>query len=564
MGKSPRESGSVGGCFFHQAACGVAFAELGLFNLACGVTRDVGEDELAGALITGEGEAELVDLLLGAGHAVLDLDDGGGDLTQTVVGEADNGYVADLLVGAEEVLDLDGVEVFTAGDDDVLLTVYQVDEAVLVLAGHIARQEPAVVGENLGGGGGVLVVALHDAVTLDSQLAHLALWDGGAVFVQNAGLPSVACDTDGADLVDILHAQVDATGADGLGEAVVGIIRLAGELFLPTLDQGGGDGLGADVHEPPLGEAVFVHIQVSAVNGVQDILRPGNQKPDDGGSFLGDGLEDPLGADAAEEDGLTAGHQGTEPVHFGAGVVEGGDTEEDVVAGLTVVGLLGLGGGHEGAVIVEDGLREACGARGEVDCGVVVVVDLHGGGDGGAVVDHLIVAGGVGGAVSLLAHEEEIGDTRQLGEDGVHPLGELRTEDQHTGVGQIQAVLDLVGGVAVVHGNHDGAGLEDAEVDGEPLQAVHEEDGYLIALFDAAGEEEVGEAVGADVEIPPGHLAAVALTLGGFDEIILTPGGVLFGLIGGVDLHQGDLLGVETGVFFQVFGDGHREPSFCV
>ena len=318
------------------------------------------------------------------------------------------------------------------------------------------------------------------------------------------------------------------------------------------------------MHESPLGQTVLVHFDVPAVDAVQNVLRPRHQQPHDGGPLLGDGLQDPLGADTAEKDCLTARHQRAEPVHLRARVVQGRDAEEHVVAGLAVVGLLGAGGGHEGAVIVEDGLGEARGTRGEVDSGVVLVADLHGGGDGGAVVHHLIVQGSVGGALVLLAHEEEIGDARQLGKDGIHTLHELGAEDQHPRVGQIEAVLDLVGGVAVVHGHHDGTCLQHAEVDGKPLQAVHEQDSHLVPPLDTAGEQEVGEAVGADVEIPPGHLAAVSLTLGGLDQIIFPPGGALLGLIGGVDLHQSDLVGVESCVFFQVFGNGHGGPSFSV
>ena len=264
------------------------------------------------------------------------------------------------------------------------------------------------------------------------------------------------------------------------------------------------------------------------------------------------------------QDRLTARHQRAEPVHLGTRMVQGRDAEEDVVTGLAVVSLLGLGGGHEGAVIVQNGLGEARGTRGEVDSGVIVVADLHGGGIGGAVVHHLIVEGSIRGALGFLTHEEEIGDARQLWKHRVHALGELGTEHQHPRIGQIQTVLDLVGGVAVVHGHHDSPRLQHAEVDGEPLQAVHEQDGHLVTPLDPAGEQEVGETVGADVEIPPGHLAAVPLTLGGLDQIIFPPGSALLGLIGGVDLHQSDLVGVEPCVSFQIFGNGHGEPSFSV
>jgi hypothetical protein len=38
--------------------------------------------------------------------------------------------------------------------------------------------------------------------------------------------------------------------------------------------------------------------------------------------------------------------------------------------------------------------------------------------------------------------------------------------------------------------------------------------------------------------------------------------GLFFGLVGGVDLHEGNLVGMESCVLFQVFGDGHGETFF--
>lgn len=72
----------------HQADAAILLPQLGLFNLAGGVTGDGGEDDLPGALVPGQVSAELVDLALCAGHALFDLDDGGGDLPQPLVGQA--------------------------------------------------------------------------------------------------------------------------------------------------------------------------------------------------------------------------------------------------------------------------------------------------------------------------------------------------------------------------------------------------------------------------------------------------------------------------------------------
>ena len=104
----------------HQADAAVLLPQFGLFDLAGGVAGDGGEDDLPGALVPGQVSAELVDLALCAGHALFDLDDGGGDLPQPLVGQADDGHVVDLGVGGQEVLNLHRVQVLAAGDDDVL------------------------------------------------------------------------------------------------------------------------------------------------------------------------------------------------------------------------------------------------------------------------------------------------------------------------------------------------------------------------------------------------------------------------------------------------------------
>ena len=514
------------------------------------------EYDLAGALVAGQSLAEFVDLLLRAGHALLDLDDGGGDLAKTGIGQADHGHVLDLVVGAQEVLDLHRVDVLAARDDDVLFAVHQVDEAVLVLAGHIAGVEPAVV-EHLICGLGVLVVALHDAGAVDGQLAHVAGLYGLALFIDDLGLPAVARLADGAHLVDVVHAQVHAAGADGLGQAVVGVVLVVREDLEPAVDEAGRHGLRADVHQPPLVKVIVVQVHTAGLDGVQQVLRPGHQQPDDGALFLGDGAQDPLGLDAAQQHGLAARQQRAEPVHLGAGVVQRRDAQEHVVAGLAVVVLLHLAGAHQRAVVVQYGLGEARGARGEVDGRVVRLGQLHRRRAGGAEGGQLHAVLGVGGRRGV-AHEEQRFDLGQVAHDGVHAGNELRPEHQHLDVGKIQAVLNLVAGIAEVHGNGDAAGLEHAEVDGQPFQAVHQQDAHLGAPLDAPAEQQVGKAVGAAVKIPPAHLAAVGdAGMGAFDQIEVAPGDGVVPLVGGIDLHQRGLGTVQPGVSLQEIRDDH-------
>ena len=72
---------------------------------------------------------------------------------------------------------------------------------------------------------------------------------------------------------------------------------------------------------------------------------------------------------------------------------------------------------------------------------------------------------------------------------------ELRSVEQNVSISFLDAVLDLIRSVAEVQRDCDGAGLQDTKINREPLQAVHKEHSTFLALFDAAGYEEVSHAV---------------------------------------------------------------------
>ena len=333
-----------------------------------------------------------------------------------------------------------------------------------------------------------------------------------------------------------------------------------GEIAHPVLDEGGGHRLGADVHQPPLGQAVVLQLQLTTVQGGQNVLAPGHQQPDDGAALVGDGIEDGLGGVALEQDGPAAGEQGAEPVHLGAGVVQGRDAEEYVlVTGLVVDGLH-PSGLEQGLVLEEDGLGEAGGAGGVVDGRVILILDEHLRGLTGAVGGGGVVVLGKGGAV--LSHKEEQAAPGQGGRHVLHPADELRAEEEHIHVGQLDAVLDLLGSVAEVQRDGDGSGLQNAEIDGQPLQAVHQQDSHLVPLLHPAGEEHVGHPVGLLVEDAPGDLPAVGDGGCGLDELIFLPRDPVLFLDLRVDLHQGGLAAVELVIALQQVGNGHLPRSF--
>ena len=269
-----------------------------------------------------------------------------------MVRHSDYGHILDSHIGAQEVLNLDRVDILSAGDDDIFFAIHQEVKAVLVLLGHIAGVEPLPV-EHGGGGLGVVVVAPHDAGTLDTKLTHRpGLNFGAAILLHNLALPSVAGNANGAHLVDVLHAQMDTAGTGGFGKAIVGVVFMVGEIGQPALNQGRRHRLRANMHESPLGGFIVGELEVTPIQRVQQVLGPGHQQPDNGAFLLRHSLQNRFGRSALQQHRLGAGNQRAKPVHFGPGMVQRWDQQETVVTAGLVMLLLHPGRLHQAFVVM--------------------------------------------------------------------------------------------------------------------------------------------------------------------------------------------------------------------
>src|SRR5262245_40173643 len=115
--------------------------------------------------------AELDDLLLARMRALLERDERLGALPPLLVRNRHHRALEDGRVLGDGLLDLDGRDVLSTGDDDVLLAVAELDVAVGVPDTDVPRVEPAAP-ERLGRGVGLLEVALHDVVAAHDDLAQ--------------------------------------------------------------------------------------------------------------------------------------------------------------------------------------------------------------------------------------------------------------------------------------------------------------------------------------------------------------------------------------------------------
>ena len=326
------------------------------------------------------------------------------------------------------------------------------------------------------------------------------------------------------------------------------------------MDQALGHRLGTDVHQPPLVQLVVAQFQFAAVQCGQDILCPRHQQPYDRALFAADRLQDRLGPGALQDDGLTAGDQTAEPVHLRAGMIQRRNAQEAVVLGLTVMGLLHPCGMDQAPVLMEDRFRKTRRTGGEIDRRVVFFRQFAGREAAAALADQLRQVVRETGTAGAGEHQ---GDMRDLVRDFFHTADEFRPEDHHIALAQVQAVFDLVGGIAEVHRNRQRAGLQDAEIDRQPIDAVHQQDGNLLALADAVAPEHVGHAVRLFIENRPGNFPAVVfLFYAGLNQFKIVPGNPSGFRLVRVDFHQCGVVRPLPGISLQQFNNGHNAFTF--
>ena len=194
--------------------------------------------------------------------------------------QTDYCHIMHFIICTDEIFNLYRIEVFTTTDDNVFLTVYKKNEAVFVFLCHISRKEPAVCKHFLCRFL-IAIIANHNAVTFDCKLADLTFFYFIAVFIHNFHLPAVACFSDTADFMYILHTEMYTTRSDRLGKTIVGIVIVMREDFLPMLDKTLWNRLRTDVHQSPLGKFILIQIYFPGLDGFENILCPRYKKPYD-------------------------------------------------------------------------------------------------------------------------------------------------------------------------------------------------------------------------------------------------------------------------------------------
>ena len=343
--------------------------------------------------------------------------------------------------------------------------------------------------------------------------------------------------------------------SDRLGKAVVGIVIVLGENLLPAMDQARRDRLRTDMHQTPAIQIVFGQIHIPAVNGIENVLRPGDQQPNDAALFVRNSLEDPFRADTAQKDRPAACKQRTEPVHLRARMVQRRNAKETVFAALAVVSLLRQAGMDKALVIMQDRFRETRRAGREINRRVIRILQFHRRTAAGAETHKLIIA--VRKVRAAAAHKVILPDLVHLIAHRADSFRELRAKDQQRRIRQINAIPDLIRRISIVQGYRQRTRLQRAEINRQPLEAVHQKDRDLVALLDIIRHQQIGKTVRTTVKIFPGDLPAIRRFHRRFYQRKFAPAFGLASLFLGVNLHQRCLFPVQLGIPFKKLRNRH-------
>src|SRR5215210_7241535 len=226
-----------------------------LLDLARRGLGQLGELDGGGGLEAGDALlAEVYYLVLRRLLALLQDDERFGALAPLLVGYGHDGGLHDGRVAGDGLLHLDGRDVLTTRDDDVLVAVPDLHVPIRVPHGHVARVVPAAF-ERFLGGLLVLEVAFGYHVAVHHDLTHrlpVAL-DVVHVFVDHTNQISgrVALTLPGHQAGAFVHLQLFPLGVDparghravGLGEAV-DVHRTDVQLEKAAKESGGGRSAG--------------------------------------------------------------------------------------------------------------------------------------------------------------------------------------------------------------------------------------------------------------------------------------------------------------------------------
>ena len=116
----------------------------------------------------------------------------------------------------QEILNLYRINILTATDNNILLPVYQEDEAILIHLCHISGIKPAFLIHDFLRCLFIIIITGHYPGSLNRKLADLSLGNLIPLLVHNLNLPAKARLSDCTNLINIFYSKMNTSGSDGL------------------------------------------------------------------------------------------------------------------------------------------------------------------------------------------------------------------------------------------------------------------------------------------------------------------------------------------------------------
>ena len=217
--------------------------------------------------------------------------------------------------------------------------------------------------------------------------------------------------------------------------------------------------------------------------------------------------------------------------------------------------LLDKRGVRKGAVGVQNRFWKARRSAGKINGRVVVVLQFDFRRLAGVVGHKLAVAFGKSRAVFADVNQKAV--LVKLFLYLLNAADELRPKKQNVNFGQVGAIQNFVGGIPKIHRNYNRARLQHAKVNRKPFQAVHHQNGNLVAALYSPRQKHVGHAVGLFVKDAPSDFAAVKGLVGRLNQVVVFPSYFSRFFLFRIDFHQSDFVAVKLAVLFQKFCDCH-------
>ena len=266
--------------------------------------------------------------------------------------------------------------------------------------------------------------------------------------------------------------------------------------------------------------------------------------------LFGNRFENIFRLGALEQNSLAAGNQAAEPMHLCAGMIQRRNAQEYILLGLTVMMLLHAGCMHQRFMVVQNGLRESRRAGGEINRRIVLIGNV----DERRLTRTVCRQMGVilrPARTSALAKIEHQAIASQLIGNRLQSADKMIAKHNCVDLCQLRTILDFIGIITEIERHRQRTGLENAKINRQPFQTVHQQNGNFIALFDAAAQQQIGKAVCLLVKHMPRNLSAVIRSRCRLHQIKFLPcyPSNLFDFR--IQLNQCDIVAVQLAVFFK-------------